>query len=515
MNHSADQSCLKESQRHAQETVSKSASSHSTLPEAAQLQKAHSSLLDSLPEHGYGVEKTTRHMLEDLTPALNGQSLSSRYYGFVTGGITPAARVAESIVSTYDQNVCVHLPEQTVATTVEDRALNLLLELLYFVPTEWPSRTFTTGATASNIVGLACGREYIINEAIRKRNTTGVNIETVGENGLLAACRAADITDVQILTTMPHSSLKKAASVVGFGRTCFHEVGKAEDPLEFDLTLLEERLKKPHIAAIVVISCSEVNTGFFATHGYDQTLVRSHFVLIQAWVGVGLTLLAFGLFARVLRNSPDYRYVYSGTVGLELADSIAGDGHKLINVPYDCGFYFSRHQDMAHQVFQNPNAAYLSSGKPNPDNIQSPLNIGLENSRRFRALPVYANLMAYGRTGYVDMLHRQVLFARGVAGYFLRHEAFDLLPTDLQTETMIAERIYIIVLFRAKDDTLNSELVKRLNASSQMYLSGTIWQGRPACRIAAANWQIGYNDDDRAVRNVVEEVLHEWRHEHS
>ena len=267
--------------------MAKPASTHRTLPEAAQLQKAHGSLLDSLPEQGYGIDKTTTHIIEDLAPALNGQSLSSRYYGFVTGGITPAARVAESIVSTYDQNVGVHLPEQTVATTVEDRALNLLLELLYFTPTEWPSRTFTTGATASNIVGLACGREYIVNEAVRKNHQKGANMETVGEDGLLAACRAADITDVQILTTMPHSSLKKAASVVGFGRACFHEVGNTENPLEFDLKLLEERLKAPHTAAIVVISCSEVNTGFFATHNYDQVrALRSLCDMYGAWLHV-------------------------------------------------------------------------------------------------------------------------------------------------------------------------------------------------------------------------------------
>ena len=217
----------------------------------------------------------------------------------------------------------------------------------------------------------------------------------------------------------------------------------------------------------------------------------------------------------MLRDSPGYRYVYSGTVGLELADSIAGDGHKLINVPYDCGFYFSRHPHVAQQVFQNPNAAYLSSGVPNPDSIQSPLNTGLENSRRFRALPVYATLMAYGRAGYASMLHRQILFAKGVACYFLGHEAFDLLPTDLRTVAMVAEKTYIIVLFRAKDDALNRELVKRLNASSQIYTSGTSWQGRPACRIAAANWQIDHNHDGRVVRSVVEGVLNDWRREHS
>lgn len=32
--------------------------------------------------------------------------------------------------------------------------------------------------------------------------------------------------------------------------------------------------------------------------------------------------------------------------------------------------------------------------------LPSPLNCGIENSRRFRALPLYAGLMEQGKTGY-------------------------------------------------------------------------------------------------------------------
>ncbi|KAL9601845.1 MAG: hypothetical protein Q9179_002736 [Wetmoreana sp. 5 TL-2023] len=480
---------LNRSQQHALETLSKPAGTQEILPPAVQIQKASNSLASSLPDQGYGIETTTAHILDDIAPALNGQALSPRYYGFVTGGITPAARVAESIVATYDQNVQVHLPETTITTTVEDRALELLLELLDFEVEAWQDRTFTTGATASNIIGLACGREYVVNEALQKRKKQGTNhaLVTVGEIGLLAACRAADITSIQILTTLPHSSLKKAASIVGLGRACFHRVSEAEHGLEFDLKSLEDRLNQPNTASIIVISCAEVNTGKFATHSYgDVNALRSLCDQYGAWLHVDAE-------------------------GLELADSIAGDAHKLLNVPYDCGFFISRHVGLAQQVFRNPNAAYLSSGDPSPDQIQSPLNIGLENSRRFRALPVYATLVSYGRTGYKDMLQQQIRFARRIASYFSRHQDFDLLPQDLIGEDNINRETYIIVLFRAKDNALNSTLVRRLNASSQIYVSGTTWQGRQACRIAVANWQVDPERDLTVVQEVVEKVLGDWR----
>ena len=41
---------------------------------------------------------------------------------------------------------------------------------------------------------------------------------------------------------------------------------------------------------------------------------------------------AFGLLARVLPDMKDYENIQAGVAGLELADSITGDAHKLLNV---------------------------------------------------------------------------------------------------------------------------------------------------------------------------------------
>lgn len=220
---------------------------------------------------------------------------------------------------------------------------------------------------------------------------------------------------------------------------------------------------------------------------------------------------AFGLFARILESSDEFTHVHGGAEGLELADSIAGDGHKLLSVPYDCGFFFCRHPGLQKQIFQNANAAYLNSGAISPDHVESPLNLGLENSRRFRALPVYASLVSYGCAGYRDMLQRQIRLARAIACYLSQHQDFDLLPNDLCDKATIDQKTYLIVLFRAKHDTLNSTLVQRINDSSRIYVSGTSWDGRPACRIAVANWQVDEHDLS-LVESRLENVLQEWRH---
>ena len=144
-------------------------------PSISVLQAAESSLFTRLPQPALGIQKTTDHLLRDIAPALNRASLSPNYYGFVTGGVSPAARVADTVVSFYDQNVGVHLPDQTVATTAEDAAFVLLLDLLNLEKDDLLGRTFTTGATGSNILGLACGREYVINQALGRRQRNSIN----------------------------------------------------------------------------------------------------------------------------------------------------------------------------------------------------------------------------------------------------------------------------------------------------------------------------------------------------
>lgn len=292
------------------------------LPTKEDLQKANASLSQHLPDQGLGLEETTKHLLDEVAPGLNRSSLSATYYGFVTGGVTPASRIADNIVSTYDQNVAVHLPEQTIATVVEDRALQMLQELLELDPSVWTSRTFTTGATASNVLGLACGRDA----ALQLPHT---NCD-ISEIGILDACRLGNIKQIQVLTTMPHSSVLKAASIIGLGRAHVLNISQAEDPLKFDFEKLVAEARANRTASILVVSCGEVSTGRFATEGFGEMQQLRHICdKYNIWMHVDG---AFGIFARALELGGKYDTIRRGCEGLELADSITGDAHKLLNV---------------------------------------------------------------------------------------------------------------------------------------------------------------------------------------
>lgn len=155
---------------------------------------------------------------------------------------------------------------------------------------------FTTGATAGNVVGLALGREWVVAERGRSMGREDVS---VGEMGVLEACAAAEIRGFQVLTTMPHSSLRKAAAVVGLGRGAVVDVGRkgedededgdGEGTCEFDFDKLEVGLRGAEEGkfSIVVISCGEVNTGGFATHSYQEMeRIRRLCDVYGAWLHV-------------------------------------------------------------------------------------------------------------------------------------------------------------------------------------------------------------------------------------
>lgn len=221
-------------------------------------------------------------------------------------------------------------------------------------------------------------------------------------------------------------------------------------------------------------------------------------------------MVAFGIMGRLL-TSPEYNTIIQGCDGLELADSITGDAHKLLNVPYDCGFFLSRHPDIARRVFTNPNAAYLGAGGGS-STILSPLNIGLENSRRLRALPVYASLTAYGRDGYREMLERQIQLARGIANFILEHDHYELLPRTPGLEhQQVLSNIYIIVLFRAKNPIFNSKLVDMIKNTRKIYVSGTAWENEPACRFAVSNWMADVGKDLPVIEKVLTDAVIEFR----
>ena len=111
-----------------------------------------------------------------------------------------------------------------------------------------------------------------------------------------------------------------------------------------------------------------------------------------AWVHIDG---AFGLCAAA---SPRYRRLVKG---VEAADSWATDGHKWLNVPFDCGFAFIA-DTAAHSAAMSHRAAYLTHAADARDQI----DWNPEWSRRARGFPTYAALRQLGQEGIASLVER-------------------------------------------------------------------------------------------------------------
>jgi glutamate/tyrosine decarboxylase-like PLP-dependent enzyme len=413
--------------------------------------------------------------LQELVDGGGGlvHSAGPRFFHFVNGGTTPAALGADWLTSTWDQN-----PGAWVATPLgghlESVALGWLKEL-FGLPQAWGG-VLTTGATMANFTALACARRWW---GLRH----GVDVDQVGLGGL---------------PPMPvfgsgyvHPSDLKALAMLGLGRDGVRKLAR-DGAGRLDLGALERELRTLGGApAVVIASAGEVNAGDFDPVAAMADLAERY----GAWLHVDG---AFGLFAALSDRS---RHLVEG---VERADSVIADGHKWLNVPYDCGFAFVKDPSLQASVFTS-GAAYL----PDPLGPKPTWGfLGPEMSRRARAFAVWVTLRAYGRSGYRAIVERHLDLARHLAD--LVDEAPDL--------ERLADVALNIVCFRYRppgyeEDRLN-DLNRRIGEESildgRVFFGTTEYDGKVAFRPAPVNWRNRTEDVDLIV-DVVRELGDRYR----
>jgi len=410
-----------------------------------------------LPHQGLGTKQTQQLFQSAFLPNIVASS-GSRYWGFVTGGTTPASIVGDWLTSVFDQNTQSGNGNGDVSAILEIHTVKLLLQL-FGLPDDFTG-AFVSGATMSNFTALAVARQWL------------------GKQSGYDVAREGIKSNLKIYAAVPHSSAIKSLSMLGIGSSNIIIVPALSDRECIDTGELEKLISKnPGEPFILISSGGTVNTVDFDDMQFIASLKNKY----DFWWHIDA---AFGGFASCAEK---YQHLLHGW---ERADSITIDNHKWLNVPYDSAVVFTRneHTNLQVQTFQNSNAPYLGDPLQNFNF----LNYVPENSRRFRALPVWFTLMAYGKDGYREIVETNIALARQL-GKNIEESLYYKLMAPVRLNT---------VCFTTKENTDIKLLLHEMNKRGKFFMTQTVYCGKACIRAALVNWRTTSVDIEEAIKEL-------------
>lgn len=453
-----------------QETLRHALGYLATLPQSsvaatATLEQLRERLGRPLPAGPCEATAVIHRLVQDVAGGLAGNA-GGRFFAWVIGGSVPAALAADWLTSAWDQNAGMYAVAPAAAV-VEEVCGRWLLELLGLPPTA--SFALVTGCQMAHVTCLAAAR----NRVLAKH---GWDVE---QRGLLGAPPIRVITGDQ-----RHGTIERALRLLGLGRDCVIDLPVDAHGQLTATALAPVLAAAPAQPTIVLLQAGDLNTGSFDP--FTEVIPLAH--RAGAWVHVDG---AFGLWAAA---SPAHRRF---TTGVELADSWATDGHKWLNVPYDCGYAFVTDR-AAHYRSMGHHANYLTHSESARDQV----DWNPEYSRRARGFATYAAIASLGREGIAHLVagccqHALTLVTRaralpGVEVLHVPHLNQGLLRFPDPTPGATPE----------DHDRHTEAVVARVVASGEAMFACTTWRGRRCMRVSVCGWATREADVERAVRAI-------------
>ncbi len=388
--------------------------------------------------------------LDQIGSAATVATTGGRYFGFVNGGMVPAALAANWLAAAWNQNAALRVMSP-IAAELEEVVLRWVCEGLGLPP--GCAGGLVTCATMANFTALVTARHALLARA-------GWDVTA---DGMFGAPPIEVVVGAEV-----HASILKALSLAGFGRkrvTIVEADGQGR--------MCADKLPRLSERTIVCIQAGNVNTGAFDPAEKICKAAREQ----GAWVHVDG---AFGLWTRI---SPKYKHL---TQGFELADSWATDAHKWPNAGYDSGLAIVR-DGAALRASMGMTAAYLE-----PGSRREPMHHAPESSRRARGVELWATLKSFGKSGLCSLIERTCAHAQRFA-HGLRAGGFEVLNDIVINQ--------VLVSFGSAEVT--REVIRRIQEDGTCWCGGTVWQGKTAMRISVSSWATTEMDVERSLEAII------------
>lgn len=431
-------------------------------------QKVRQYFTTPLPREGQGNVSTYEGYRDYVAPYLPG-NIHPRYWGWVDGTGTPLGILTEMLAATLNVNA---RGLESAPTYLELQVLDWLKEIMGF-PAE-ASGLLVSGGSNANLIGLNVARNAKAPFAVRSEGLTAHPPLKI------------------YLSTETHSSVQKAAELMGLGRDSLSYV-PVRDDFCIDLRALRAQIAADgrigHVPFCVVANAGTVNTGAVDPVAELVSLCRDE----NIWLHVD------GAFGALAILDPAHRDLL---IAIKDADSIAFDLHKWAHMPYDVGCILVR-DGAAHKKAFSMQAGYLTKLDGGPTN--SPItfaDFGPQLSRGFSALKVWMHFKAVGINKYSRLIAQNTRQARYLAHRIQETPSLELLaPVSLN---IVNFRYRASDCDEAELNELNKKLLVLLQDGGIAVPSSTVLHGQFAIRVSITNHRTRYEDLDALLDAVIQ-----------
>lgn len=401
------------------------------------------------PEVGEPLDAALSDFRDIVVPGINHWNHPA-FFGYFSVTASGPGIIGEMLAAALNVNAMVWR-SAPAATELEDVATDWLRRLLALPPAF--EGVINDTASSSSLYALAAARRVAYPEA-----------HEIGLFGLPPGRVYA--------SDQAHSSIEKAVLTLGLGRSGYRPVPSDTefrmDPGALARAISEDRAVGVRPVAIVA-TLGTTSTASIDPIAEIAEIAREHDVWLHADA-------AYGGPAAIV---PELAERFAGW---ERADSVVVNPHKWLFTPIDCSVLYCRRPEELVRAFSIV-PEYLSSSEQQES--RSLMDYGVSLGRRFRSLKLWMVMRYFGRQGIVERIRHHVELARAFASWIEEAEGWSLVaPVGLGA---VAYRYAPGWDDPEGEDAANLEILERVVATGEAFLTHTSLNGRVVLRLAVGN----------------------------
>jgi L-2,4-diaminobutyrate decarboxylase len=355
----------------------------------------------------------------------------------------PSAVIADLVISTLNQSTAVW-EMSPIGTVIEQEVVRWLADRVGYPASSLG--TAVSGGSAANLTALLAARARWIDSG------------RVGKRAVILCSADA------------HYSIARAASIMGIASDDVVKV-PTDDQHRLDLNALEATLRDVVDVMAIVATSGSTATGAFD----DLRAIAALRDRYDTWLHVDAAHGASVVLSERLRPLVD---------GLDLADSLAWDPHKMLWMSLALGVLLVRDGKWLRRAFE-ADAPYLFNSERAGDNIGE---MTIQCSKRADAIKLWLTLQMSGTRPFVEAMEH----VTDVTRYL-----YDQVAASSDFEAMHIPQFNIFCFRHRSDDATNAALREKLIRSGQAWITSTLLKGRRVLRVTMINPRTERGDVDR------------------